>query len=113
MPIRNGREIVVKYALFNLTHPNIGEAQTDLRSVMRKVGDHIVLGVNRNHLNTRAVVKAVYFPEDAAQVASWFQNRSWKDAVLAITDWEVRDTVREFVSRAEWVGDTSSVDEGR
>lgn len=104
MPMRSSTEIVVKYVLFDLAHPDIGVAQTDLRQVLRRVGDRLELSVNRNFTNTQAIVKAAYGLADAGLVAGWFANRTWKDAVLQIRTWEERELVSEFTAQDAWTG---------
>lgn len=104
MPTRNGIEIVVKYALFDLTHPDIQVARNDLLTVLRRVGNRLELSFNRNLDNTRAVVKMAYALEDVPLVNGWFANRSWKDAVLQVTDWSQRAAVYTFVTSVEWAG---------
>ena len=105
MPTRNDRQIVVRYALIDLTHPDISEAIQDFKSVLRRVGNRLELGINRKLDGTRAVIKVIHFPDDTQKVNDWFLSRSWRGAVLQITNWNNREQVRDFVSRVEWAGD--------
>lgn len=105
---RAGRPVNVRYVLVDLTHPQIGDAKRDLLTLKRKLGRHLSLKGNRKHDGTRAVLKVVYPAEDHERAVDWFQNRSWKAAVVQITNWANRGQVRHFVGRPAWIGEEPS-----
>lgn len=105
MPYRNKVEVFVRFGLFDLTHPEIDDAYADLKTLIQKVGSHLTAKGIKNFDNTLGILKIIYYPEDHAQLVDWFQNRSWKDAVLQSTDWDNRDLIDDYIDfNSEWTG---------
>jgi len=111
MPTRNGHPIVVEYLELDLTHPAIEQAKADLGAILRKVGDHLKLGININDAGDRGIAKLAYPPEEAPAVALMLgregrRGRPWKAAaaVVRASSWAARGEVRDRVSHEQWRG---------
>lgn len=104
-PKRDGVEIVIKYALLDLTNTAlVDDMKTDFRTVLARVGNQLELSVNINAAGTRGVMKVAYMLDDAATVANWFSNRTWRVVVLQTTDWTRASDVRALVTSLAWTG---------